>query len=99
MERFELQLTGRPRQDLPSIIEEAAKSLGLVTTQVTTLSTYPGSVHWHFKQGTGRGTLEMTYWPERWRAWLSYRSGRDAEWIPPTIREFKRFVEIRAKAG
>ena len=92
MERFELQLAGRSRQDLPSIIEEAAKSLGLVTTQVTTLSTYPGSVHWHFKKGNGRGTLEATYWPERHRAWLSSRSGREAEWIAPAIREFKRLV-------
>jgi len=92
MERFELQLQGNSRRDLTSTIEAAAKTLGLLTTQVTTLSKYPGSVHWHFKRGKGRGTLEATYWPERHRAWLSYRSGREAEWIAPAIREFKRVV-------
>ncbi len=99
IERVELQLEGNSRQDVRSIIEEAAKTLGLVATQVTTLSTFPGSVHWHFKQGKGRGTLEATYWPDRRRAWLSVRSGREAEWIAPAIRALKRLVATGAKAG
>src|SRR3970040_3187122 len=92
MERFELQLEGNARRDLTSASERAPKPRGLLTTQVTTLSKYPGSVHWHFKKGKGRGTLEATYWPERHRAWLSYRSGREAEWIAPAIRAFMRVV-------
>src|SRR3989304_10109552 len=92
MERFELQLEGYSRRNLPSTIGGAAKALGLLTTQVTTLSKYPGSVHWHFKKGKERGTLEATYWPERHRAWLSYRSGREAGGVAPAIREFKRVV-------
>ncbi|HEY4666521.1 MAG TPA: SET domain-containing protein-lysine N-methyltransferase [Anaerolineales bacterium] len=98
LERFELQLKRNSRQDVRSIIEQAAKSLGLVTAQVTTLSTFPGSIHWHFKQANGRGTLEATYWPDRRRAWLSVRPGREAEWIAPAIRALKRLVAKGAKA-
>lgn len=98
IKRVELQLAGNSRQNVRSTIEHAAKTLGLVTTQVTTLSTFPGSVHWHFKQGKGRGTLEATYWPDRRRAWLSVRSGREAEWIAPAMRALKRLVASGAKA-
>ncbi len=40
------------------------------------------------KRGKERGVLEATYWPSANRAWLSYRSGRDADWIPAAVREF-----------
>ena len=47
------------------------------------------------KRGKQRGVLEATYWPRENRAWLSYRSGRDADWIPDAIRQFQRLVEKR----
>lgn len=99
-----MQITDLPvdetsRVDLRQVIEEAAKASGLVTTQVTTLAKYPGCIHWHFKHRMGRGTLEATYWPDQKRAWLSYRSGREADWIAPTIQQVKRFVERRVDDG
>ncbi|MDQ3457702.1 MAG: hypothetical protein M3498_00130 [Deinococcota bacterium] len=93
MTLHELQVDGTSQRDLGVAIEEAARALGLVTTQVTTLAKYPGSVHWHFKRGRERGTLEATYWPEQNRAWLSYRSGREANWMTPTVQQFGRLVE------
>jgi hypothetical protein len=97
MNVYELQLDYDSGVDIRAIIEEAALTLGLVTTQVTTLAKYPGCIHWHFKKGKQRGTLEATYWPDRNRAWLSYRPGREAPWLALTIEKFKEFVQKRAR--
>jgi hypothetical protein len=95
MHLTELRIDGTSRVDPRQAIQEAAQASGLVTAQVTTLAKYPGSIHWHFKRGKDRGTLEATYWPDQKRVWLSYRSGREADWINPTIQQLKRFVETR----
>ena len=99
MNAYELQLDHDSDVDVRALIEEAALTLKLVTTQVSTLAKYPGCIHWHFKSGSLRGTLEVTYWPDRSRAWLSYRLGREAPWLAPAIDEFKDFVEDRLRAG
>jgi len=96
MHLTELRIGGNSRVDIRQAIEEAAQVSGLVTTQVTTLAKYPGCIHWHFKRGKGRGTLEATYWPDRRRVWLSYRSGREADWIAPTIQQLRGLLEMRA---
>jgi len=95
MHLAELRIDGTSRVDLREVIEEAAQASGLLTTQVTTLAKYPGCIHWHFKRGKGRGTLEATYWPDQKRAWVSYRSGREADWIAPAIQQLKRLAEMR----
>jgi hypothetical protein len=94
----DLPLDETSRVDLRQVIEEAAQASGLVTTHITTLAKYPGCIHWHFKHGKGSGTLEATYWPDQKRAWLSYRSGREADWIAPAIQRMKRIVEKRVKS-
>jgi hypothetical protein len=99
MNVYELQWDHEADVDIRALIEEAALTLGLVATQVTTLAKYPGCIHWHFKKGKQRGTLEATYWPDRNRAWLAYRPGREAPWIAPAIEEFNDFVQKRARAG
>jgi hypothetical protein len=99
MNLHELQLELVWQVDPRMAIEEAAQSLGLVVTQVATLAKYPGCIHWHFKRGSGRGTLEATYWPDQKRAWLSCRSGREADWIAPTIQRMKGIVEKRVNSG
>ncbi|WP_018467659.1 hypothetical protein [Calidithermus timidus] len=54
-------------------VEQAARELGLTITLRTTLAQYPGSTHWHFKQGRTRGIVEATYWPQQHRLWLSIK--------------------------
>jgi hypothetical protein len=93
----ELAIDAHSGFDVKRAIEEVAAELGLVATMRSTLAQYPGCTHWHFKRGKDRGVLEATYWPSENRAWLSYRAGRDAEWIPDAIREFQRLVEQRAR--
>jgi hypothetical protein len=76
------------------IIEETVISSGLQITLKATLGKYPGSTHWHIKNGKERGILEITLWPEQRRAWFSIQDGRKAGWIQPKITVLKRqFVE------
>ncbi len=98
MNLYELRLDEPLREDPRTAVEEAAQTLGLVTTQVTTLAKYSGCIHWHFKRDRDRGTLEATYWPAQKRIWLSYRSGREADWIAPAILQLKSLVEGRVNA-
>jgi hypothetical protein len=97
MHATELHFDADSGLDVKRRIEEVAVELGLAATMVTTLAGYPGCTHWHFKRGKQRGVLEATYWPGENRAWLSYRSGRDADWIPAAIREFQRLVKERSR--
>jgi hypothetical protein len=98
MHASELYIDADSGTDVTRLIEEVAAELGLVATMRSTLKQYPGCTHWHFKRGKLRGVLEATYWPGENRAWLTYRAGRDADWIPAAIREFQRHFEQRTRA-
>jgi hypothetical protein len=63
------------------IIERIAESLGISLQLKTTLKKYPGCIHWHYKKGKERGTLEITLWPQQHRLWFTIHEGRKAEWI------------------
>ena len=79
------------------IVEKACSRNGLKQTLLTTLKSYPGSTHWHYKKGTARGTLEITWWPKKRNLWLSSRVGRDADWIPEMMVALE--TEIREQCG
>jgi hypothetical protein len=68
-------------------IEAAAKELSLVATLKGTLAKYPGSIHWHFKNGRERGALEVTLQPAERRVWVSIQDGRRGEWVERAARE------------
>ncbi|HUS17890.1 MAG TPA: hypothetical protein VM536_23080 [Chloroflexia bacterium] len=79
-----------PHADLLSavdVLEACCAAAGLRVTLRGTLIAYPGSIHWHLKQGTGRGTLELTLWPVERRAWFKVSPLRDAPWIAPAIAQ------------
>jgi hypothetical protein len=74
-------------------VEQAARAISLTTTLRTSTRSYPDSVHWHFKkQAEKRGTLELTYWPQKRKLWAKIQSGRTAEWISASLNQLK--VEI-----
>ena len=60
-----------------------------------TLKKYPGSTHWHVKQGKQRGVLEITVWPQGNRAWFSIHRNRTAPWIEPAIAQLSALVEAK----
>jgi hypothetical protein len=55
------------------VVEEICAANDLSCTLKGTLASYQGSVHWHFKKGKQRGTLELTWCEDnnasgsRWR--------------------------------
>jgi hypothetical protein len=62
-------------------VENCCRRLGLVLGMKTTSAKHPGSIHWHFKRPAQSGTLEITVWPSKRRAWMTVRDGRKAEWM------------------
>ncbi len=74
--------------DVIPLIESIAAKHGPGITLTTTLATYPGSTHWHFKNGDLPGVLELTWWPSRRRLWFKVAKNRDAEWITAAIEAF-----------
>ena len=85
MNQIQLDLTGDP-SFWPAKVDHIASELNLVVTLRGTLKSYPGSIHWHLKQGKAKGVLEITLWQDR--AWLSVQEGRKGDWIEDAIKKF-----------
>jgi hypothetical protein len=75
------------------IVEAVCKSHTLVSTLKSTLATYPGSIHWHFKKSNQKGTLEITWWESEPRLWFKVSSGRTGEWIDEIIPALQEEIE------
>ncbi len=67
-------------ESLEAEVEAWANSVGLTCTLKSSLCKFPGSVHWHFKRGATRGTLEATLSPSQRRLWCSVQAGRVGDW-------------------
>lgn len=79
--------------EIEDAVESTCRALGLIQMIKTDLSKYPGSTHWHYKLGSRSGTLEVTYWPQEQRAWLSIHHNRHADWMDGLIPQLKTGVE------
>jgi hypothetical protein len=66
-------------------VDEAIKTCHLRITLKTSLRAFPGSTHWHVKNGRMPGTLEITWWPKQRGVWFSIQDGRKADWIDAAI--------------
>jgi hypothetical protein len=73
-------------------VDETITDLGLTVTMRGSLKSCPGSTHWHLKRGCGRGTLEITWWPQRRKLWIKIQAGRTAAWIDEIAPQFKERV-------
>jgi hypothetical protein len=78
-------------------IERAVADSGLRVTMRASLQKFPGSVHWHVKNGRESGTLEITFWPQERRAWFTIHDGRQAEWIEKGVKALA--ATIRRRTG
>ncbi len=82
MEEIEVHVNPTGIEDqLAPVIELAVAHFGLQIRLRGTLSTYPGSQHWHVHKPGERGTLEVTLWPAGKRVWFSVQVRRRAGWI------------------
>jgi hypothetical protein len=88
-----IRISGNKLNRLENLIEKTCLEHELTLRLKSALSKYPNSVHWHFKNGKQRGTLEITFWKEERRLWFSVQSKRNASWIPKMIRKLKSELE------
>lgn len=80
-----------------SAIEAGCLAHGLRVTLKGTLAQYPGSVHWHLKQGRQSGTLELTLWPPKQRLWFKIGAHRQGVWMGSVVPRLKKHLEQQWK--
>ncbi|HEY2981375.1 MAG TPA: hypothetical protein VGJ22_09365 [Anaerolineales bacterium] len=91
---LEVEITIPPHlkpASVPDAVERVCADFGLERVSLGTLASYPGCVHWHYKQGKQGGTLEITWWEPR--LWIKVAAGRSADWIMECIPQIKRAIE------
>ncbi len=86
--------SAEPRR-VQRLVLRTCKDRGLVLSVETSLKSYPGSVHWHFKKEKERGTIEVTYWRHGSRLWISVHSNRQGDWTGEEVRGLKTDLEAR----
>lgn len=74
-------------------IDKAISTVGLTATVRGTLKKYPGCIHWHIQCGRESGTLEVTFWPRKRRAWFTVQSGRQAPWIEGKMKLLRQAID------
>jgi hypothetical protein len=74
-------------------IERVCHVHDLTCTLKGTLTKYPDSVHWHFKKGKQKGTLEITWWENKNRLWFKVADGRTGTWIKESMSKIKEEIQ------
>ena len=94
MIEVELQIPANVSSEhVTEVVENACISHNLICTRKGTLASYPGCIHWHFKMGKQKGTLEITWWEAKNRLWLKVAKGRMGDWIAESITVLKKKIE------
>lgn len=75
------------------LVEQVCSELGLLLRMKSSLSKYPGCVHWHFGKRGEKGTLEITVFPLGARIWAAVHAGRKGDWIEAILPQIKARVE------
>jgi hypothetical protein len=86
-------------EQIDQIIESLCTQQGLTRKIKSTLRSYPGSTHWHYKKGYERGTLEITLWPKESRIWLSIHDNRRGSWTDGSARRLATAISEALKKG
>jgi hypothetical protein len=75
--------------NIGAAVESTAAHFGLQITSDGKLGKFPGSRHWHLKRPKSTGTLELTYWPQQERFWVTYHSNRIGDgWVAEIAPQF-----------
>jgi len=74
-------------------IERVCRAHELTCTLKGTLAKYPDSMHWHFKKGKQKGTLEITWWESKNRLWFKVAEGRTGAWIEEGMLQIKEEIQ------
>ncbi len=81
---------GTDTAGIEAAVERVCAALSLSVTMKSSLASFRGSIHWHVKKGSQKGTLELTSWPGKRPLWVQIQSGRTAPWIDETLPAFRR---------
>jgi hypothetical protein len=94
MIEVELQIPDQVKSEaVVRVVEQVCASHDLNCSLKGTLVSYPGSLHWHVKQGKHRGTLEITWWESGHRLWFKVANGRTSESILKNIPQLQQQIE------
>ena len=94
MIEVELQIPANASSEhVVRVVEQVCSSDGLTCARKGTLAGYQGCIHWHFKLGAQKGTLEITWWETKNRLWFKVAKGRMGDWMDENIARLKRKVE------
>jgi len=80
-------------KEVVNAVDVACREAGMTQVSKGSLGKYPDCVHWHYKLGKQRGTLEITYWPKTQRAWFALRANRYALWMDNVVPQLKIDIE------
>jgi hypothetical protein len=95
MREIELPIPKQLRDsDTERAIDGAILSAGLRVALRGSLKKFPGCVHWHIKNGSLAGTLELTWLPSERRAWFSIQNGRKAKWIQAKLEQIAHVLQF-----
>ncbi|MGZ9165785.1 MAG: hypothetical protein ACXW4U_11475 [Anaerolineales bacterium] len=94
MIEVQLQIPDSVNADaLVRVVEHICIAHDLTCTLKGTLAGYPGCVHWHFRKGTQKGLLEITWWEGKRRLWFKVAGNRTGDWIEDSIPLLKEQIE------
>ena len=100
MQNIEIPLPpAAPSDDTVRVIEAALTKLDLEITLRGTLKKFPGCMHWHARSAGRSGTVEVTFWPQSCRVWLTVQSGRTANWITARLPEVQSVLARHLAVG
>ncbi len=69
----------------PQVIERLCLDADLTITMKGTLKSLPINIHWHYKRGKEKGTLEITLMLSKPEVIFSYKENRAGDWIDGVI--------------
>jgi hypothetical protein len=96
MRNIEIDLPPDVRpHEVAEAIDRAIVNAGLSITLRGSLKKFPGCTHWHAKLGRQQGTLEITLWLQKRRAWFTIQNGRAASWIADKMKSIASAIEQR----
>ncbi len=84
-------------RSVEGLVQKTCTARGLEMAMKTSLKSYPGSAHWHFRKGNQPGTIEIIFWKDGRRLWIAVHSNRAGSWTAEEMRGLKS--ELQEKLG
>ena len=96
---FMTELTLYPSKKIsPAHMQELCDALHLTATMKGSLKSLPDNIHWHYKKGKEKGTLEITLLSETNEIILSCKNNRRGDWIEGAMKELESKLTFRLRS-